>query len=136
MFVNLEGNLNKIVYVFKERSANNNTRRVLKFSSGGDIRLSYLTSRNVAEVSANYTVFEFEDLNPNLNSFSFRQLVLSDSTQIKLFRTTSFNFLGYIKLSEQGDFNWQGFANKPVRDLEEYYAEPTLRYTYNHFSFS
>ena len=136
MFVNLEGNLNKIVYVFKERSANNNTRRVLKLSSGGDIRLSYLTSRNVAEVSANYTVFEFEDLNPNLKSFSFRQLVLRDSTQLKLFRTISFNFLGYIKLSEQGDFSWQGFANKPVRDLEEYYAEPTLQYIYKHISFS
>ena len=135
-FANLSGSMNKVVYIFKERSANNNTLRVLKLASGGTLNLGYLSSRNEAEVSANYTVYEFEDLNPNLNSFSFRQLALRDSSSIKLFRTTYFRFLGYIKFSEQGDFNWDGFSNNPVRYLDERYAEPTIEYKYRHLSFA
>jgi len=136
LFANLNGSINKVVYIFKERSANNNTLRVAKLSSGGYLDLGYLTSRNEAEVSANYTVYEFEDLNPNLKSFSFRQLVLRDSTSLKLFRSNYFRFLGYMKFSEQGDFNWNGFANNPVRYLDERYAEPTFEYRYKHLSFA
>lgn len=132
----LQGSINKTVYIFKERSANNNILRVLKLIAGGDIHLKYLTSKNSAEVSANYTVFDYEDLNPNLKSFSFRQLALRDSTTIKLFRTTYFTFLGYLKFSEQGDFQWSGFANNPVRYLDERYAEPTFEYRFRHLSFA
>lgn len=136
LFANLSGSINKVVYIFKERSANNNTLRVAKLSSGGFLNLGYLTSRNEAEVSANYTVYEFEDLNPNLKSFSFRQLVFRDSTSLKLFRSNYFKFLGYMKFSEQGDFNWDGFANNPVRYLDERYAEPTFEYRYKYLSFA
>ncbi len=136
LFANLSGSINKVVYIFKERSANNNTLRVLKLASGGTLNLGYLTSTNEAEVSANYTVYEFEDLNPNLSSFSFRQLALRDSSSIKLFRSSYFRFLGFVKFSEQGDFNWDGFANNPIRYLEEKYAEPTLEYRFKYISFA
>ena len=132
----IQGSINKTVYIFKERSANNNILRVLKLIAGGNIRLKYLSSKNSAEVSANYTVYDYEDLNPNLKSFSFRQLALRDSTTIKLFRTTYFKFLGYLKFSEQGDFQWSGFANNPVRYLDERYAEPTFEYRFKNISFS
>lgn len=136
LYTILQGSINKTVYIFKERSANNNILRVLKLIAGGDIHLKYLSSKNSAEVSANYTVYDYEDLNPNLKSFSFRQLALRDSTTIKLFRTTYFKFLGYLKFSEQGDFQWSGFANNPVRYLDERYAEPTFEYRFRHLSFA
>ena len=132
----LQGSMNKTVYIFKERSANNNTLRVLKLIAGGDIHLKYLSSKNSAEVSANYTVYDYEDLNPNLKSFSFRQLALRDSTTIRLFRSTYFTFLGYLKFSEQGDFEWDGFANNPFRYLDERYAEPTFEYRFRRLSFA
>lgn len=136
LYTTIQGSINKTVYIFQERSANNNILRVLKLIAGGDIHLKYLSSKNSAEVSANYTVYDYEDLNPNLKSFSFRQLALRDSTTIKLFRTTYFKFLGYLKFSEQGDFQWNGFANNPVRYLDERYAEPTFEYRFKHLSFS
>ncbi len=136
LFATLQGSINNTVYIFKERSANNNTLRVLKLISGGDIHLGFLSSKNSAEVSANYTVYDFEDLNPNLKSFSYRQLALRDSTTLKLFRTTYFTFLGYVKFSEQGDFQWDSFANNPVRYLDERYAEPTIEYRFKHFTFA
>lgn len=126
--LNLEGSLNQTVYIFSERSSNNNVKRILKLSSTGTYRGKNLISKNDVEVSANYTVYDYEDLNPNFNSFSFRQFVVRDSTGFNLTRRTSAAFLGYLKLSEQGDFNWSQFANKPVRFLEELYLEPKLYY--------
>ena len=126
VFLNLEGSINHIVYIYSERSANNNFRRVIRLGTGGNYKGKNLTSKNLFEVSANYTVYDFEDLNPNYRSFSFRQLSYKDSSSLKLNRRLFLNFYGYIKLSEQGDFNWSSFSGKPTRDLEEIYLQPKL----------
>ena len=128
IFANLEANLNKTVYILAERSANNNVKRILKFSSGGTFTSGNFASTNSAEVSANYTVFDYEELNPNYRSFSFRQLALRDSSSLKLSRKIRLFFSGYSKLSEQGDFKWSNFTSNPVRYLSEQYAEPKIFY--------
>ncbi len=135
IFMNLEGSLNKIVYIFAERSSNNNLGRILKFSSGGTFNAGRLTSSNSAEVSANYTVFDYEELNPNFRSYSFRQFIFRDSSNFNLSATFRLFFSGYLKLSEQGDFRWSDFASKPQRYLDEHYAEPKIFYDYRYFSF-
>lgn len=135
IFLNIEGSLNKTVYIFSERSSNNNLRRIIKFSSGGTFTAGRFTSSNSAEVSANYTVFDYEELNPNFRSYSFRQLVLRDSSNYRFSRTFRFFVTGYMKLSEQGDFRWTGFSNKPSRYLDEQYAEPKFFYDYRSLSF-
>jgi hypothetical protein len=131
LFFNLEGSFNKTVYIFSERSSNNNTRRVIKFSGGGDYKIGILRTLNEAIVSANYTVYDFEDINPNLSSFSFRQLYIKDSTQVQLGKNISIDLEAYVKLSEQGDFNWTDFSGKPFRYLEEIFLEPKLVYRFN-----
>ncbi|MFA3783005.1 hypothetical protein ABRY23_08085 [Melioribacteraceae bacterium 4301-Me] len=135
LFLDLEGSLNKIVYIFSQRSSNNNIKRIIRLAAGGTYKGSRLISTNVAEVSANYTVFDYEDLNPNLKSFSFRQFIFRDSTNFYFAKKLSLFFLGYIKLSEQGDFNWSNFSSRPVRYLHESYAEPTFFYNYQNFTF-
>lgn len=133
-FLNLEANLNHIVYIFAERSSNNNFMRLLKLSTGGDYKSQVIRSRNTFEVSANYTVYDFEDVNPNFRSYSFRQMSMQDSTTIMLAKKLAFNVFGYLKFSEQGDFNWARFAGKPVRNLEEIYFEPKLSYRFKGIS--
>lgn len=135
-FVNLEGSLNKTIYIFAERSANNNVKRTLKFSSGGFFRAGKFLSMNSAEVSANYTVFDYEELNPNYRSYSFRQLALRDSSLYKITNSTSLLVAGYLKFSEQGDFKWTTFTGKPQRYLQEAFCEPRLSYNYYGFVFS
>lgn len=134
-FVNLEGSLNKTIYIFAERSANNNIKRTLKLSSGGVFQAGKLTSMNSAEVSANYTVFDYEELNPNFRSYSFRQFALRDSSQFRFSKSTNLLLAGYVKLSEQGDFKWSNFSGKPQRLLQEIYAEPKITYDYYGFIF-
>ncbi len=129
-FVNFEGSLNKIVYILAERSANNNIKRTVKFSSGGIFSAGNLTSSNSAEVSANYTVFDYEELNPNFRSYSFRQLAFRDSTNYIFSRSFRLFFSGYTKISEQGDFKWSSFSSKPLRYLSEIFGEPKFLYNY------
>lgn len=125
-FLHLEGSINHLVYIFAERSSNNNVRRIIKLSTGGTYKTKKLYSKNTFEVSANYTSYDFEDINPNIRSFSFRQLGARDSSSISIFNKIHLNFSGYVKLSEQGDFAWSNFSNSPNRFLAEYYAEPTF----------
>jgi len=126
-FTNLEGSYNHIVYIFSQRSSNNNVRRILKLTSGGEFDGSGVYSKNSFEVSANYTTYDFQDINPNTRSFSFRQFSAKDSTSIKLLGKIYTDFTGYVKLSEQGDFDWTSFSNNPDRFLTEYYLEPMLK---------
>jgi hypothetical protein len=133
-FLNFEGSINHIVYLFAERSSNNNIQRVLKLTSGGTYRGDKLSSTNTFEVSANYTVYDFEEINPNLNSFAFRQFAFRDSTRLKLSRDISLFAIGNIKLSEQGDFRWSNFTSKPSRYLQETYFEPKIFYKYQKLS--
>lgn len=128
LFVNLESSFNHIVYVFAERSSNNNRRRIFKLAAGGNYKGKYVSSRNSLEVSANYTTYDFEDLNPNFQSFSFRQFTARDSTSIKVTPKVRFSFFGTLKLSEQGEFKWSDFSSKPIRYLTEMYFEPKIYY--------
>lgn len=131
IFANLEGSLNKTVYIFAERSSNNNVKRIIKCSSGGSFTSGSFTSSNSAEVSANYTVLDYEELNPNFRSYSFRQMAIRDSSSYKFNSPFRIFFTGYIKLSEQGDFKWSSFAGKPQRYLNEQYSETKIYYENN-----
>jgi hypothetical protein len=135
IFLNLEGNQNRIVYIFSERSANNNTSRLLKFSSGGTVSSGDFVTANSAEVSANYTVFDYEELNSNFQSYSFRQLVIRDSTSYKLTKTIELLLSGYLKFSEQGEFQWSSFSGNPIRSLDERLIEPKFVYDYYGLNF-
>ncbi len=134
-FINIEGSLNKIVYIFSERSSNNNIRRILKLGSGGTFSSGNLTSTNSAEVMANYTVFDYEELNPIYRSYAFRQFVVRDSTTLKISKQFKFFTTGYIKQSEQGDFKWSSFTSKPQRFINEVYLEPKFYFDNKSFVF-
>ncbi|MBN1301732.1 MAG: hypothetical protein JW995_11005 [Melioribacteraceae bacterium] len=134
-YINLEGSINQIVYIFSERSSNNNKQRTLKFTGGGTYRGAIFSTRNDFEVSANYTVYDFEDLNPNFKSFAFRQFAFKDSSSIKISKNVYARIFAYMKLSEQGDFLWSEFKGKPVRFVEELFFEPIIEFQYRDFEF-
>ncbi len=135
-FLSAEGTLNHIVYIYSEKSSNNNINRIIKLSAGGNYYGKNFASQNDFEVSANYTVYDFEDINPTYRSFSFRQFTATDSSSIKLNNRFGISFFGYIKLSEQGDLKWASFSSKPNRFLTEIFAEPKFRFNYYPFQLS
>lgn len=135
-FVSAEGNYSHIVYIFAGRSSNNNANRIIRLRAGGDYRGRYFSSHNSFEVSANYTVYDFEDITSSFQSFSFRQMTAFDSTSIKITNRISLFGYGYLKFSEQGNFNWGSFSSKPSRFLQEIYIEPRIILYLEHSSFS
>ena len=124
MFTNLEGTLSHLVYLFSSRSANNNQNRVLRFSAGGYYSGAQFSSLNNFEVSANYTVYDFQDVTSNLRSISFRQFTATDSTNYRITKNFSFIINAYLKLTSQGELDWDNFAERPLRYLQEIFADP------------
>ena len=104
---------------------------MLRLAAGGHYKGANVSSLNTFEVSANYTVYDFEDLNSSLRSISFRQFIATDSSRISLSNRFAFVLTGYIKLSEQADLNWGEFAERPSRFLQEIFAVPKIMLTYN-----
>ena len=123
-FVNVEGTISHLVYLYSSQSANNNVNRVLRFSAGGNYKGARFTSSNNFEVSANYTVYDFEDVASNLRSISFRQFYATDSTQYFITKNFSFIITPYIRLTDQGELDWNNFAENPQRYLQEIFADP------------
>ena len=126
MFANLEGTISHLVYLFSSRSANNNINRVLRFSAGGYYNGKEFSSLNNFEVSANYTVYDFQDVASNLRSISFRQFLATDSTNYRITKNFSFIITAYLKLTSQGELDWDNFAERPLRYLQEIFADPKL----------
>ena len=124
MFTNLEGTLSHLVYIFSGRSANNNINRVLRLSAGGYYSGAQFSSLNNFEVSANYTDYDFQDVASNLRSISFRQFTATDSTNYRITKNFSFVVTAYLKLTSQGELDWDNFAERPMRYLQEIFADP------------
>ncbi|MCJ7554539.1 MAG: hypothetical protein MUO34_11715, partial [Ignavibacteriaceae bacterium] len=135
-YLNAEGTYSHIVYIFAGRSSNNNVNRIIRFKAGGDYNGLNLLSYNSFEVSANYSVYDFEDITSNFQSFTFRQMTAVDSTTIRLTDRISLFGFGSLKLSEQGDLSWSNFTSRPTRFLQEIYIEPRIILYLNRSSFS
>ncbi|MER3523257.1 MAG: hypothetical protein C4326_04125 [Ignavibacteria bacterium] len=109
----LDGTLSHIVYLLRDRSANNNINRVLRFAPRTFYKpASFLSSMNTFEVLANYTVYDFEQQAAQVRSFSYRQFGWIDSTSFEVTDRIELDFFLYLKLYERGQLNWQEFSER------------------------
>lgn len=131
----LESFNNHLVYIFKEKSSNNNWNRVLRLGILNNYSSSKFSSKNHFEVLANYTVYDFEDLFQGSQSFAFRQFVFYDSTKFYLFNNFFAEINFNLRLSEQGIFNWKKFSSLPGRFLNEKLGEIKLGYELSKINF-
>lgn len=111
-------------YIFKERSANNNINKIYKLTTKSCYKPFYgFMTTNSFQVLANYTVYKYEDLLSQVQSFIFRQFNAWDSTRIDVSRKFFVNVFGDLKLYEQGQYNDDNFSIRPVTDyLEQRYS--------------
>ena len=123
MVLNADLTLFHLVYLDRNQSANNNWNRVIRFSPS----VEYMPApsfRTVlrTEVLANYTISDYEQQVSSIRSFSFRQVLWSDSTMVRLSERIHCNFSGSLRIFERGTLRWQEFKEKP----EEYVMEKTM----------
>jgi len=121
--VTLDGTLSHLVYLLKERSANNNHNRVLRLAPHTIWRPApWLTTRNTFEVLANYTVYDFEKQLALVQSFAYRQFSWIDTTRVEFTPRVGLDFFTYLKLYERGSLKWEEFREK----TENSYVDRTL----------
>jgi hypothetical protein len=109
----LDGSLSHLVYLLKERSANNNYNRIIRLSP----RVEYhpmpgIASINTFEVLANYTVYDYEQQVALVRSFSYRQFGWMDSTSVALTSRIGLDFFSFLKLYERGQLRWSDFTER------------------------
>ena len=94
-----EATLSHVVYLFMERSANNNWNRIFRLSPELIFTPSSKFRMYTAfEVLANYTVFDFEAVVPSVKSYSYRQFAFFDSTSYDMTSDVGFDFFFHIRL--------------------------------------
>ncbi len=101
------------VYIFGEKSANNNWNRVLRLTSRSMFTpASWIRNLGQFSVLANYTVYDFEDIISSVKSYSFRQMNIKDSLIVNPSTHFGADIYGEVKLYERGELNWSQFFTK------------------------
>jgi hypothetical protein len=120
LWLSVDAAFNHLVYLHRFQSANNNWHRVLRFSPKVSYQpTSSFRTTNAAEVLAQYTVYDFEDLAVQIRSFSFRQASWVDSTLITLSPRLALEMSGSLRLYERGILRWAEFRERPQHAFVE-----------------
>lgn len=120
------------VFISRERSANNTKNYILRFSPTTIWRIpKKIESINEFGVLANYTVYDFE-IGSQTRSFSFRQFLFLDSTQVFLNETLSLKFLYEQRLYERAELFWNEFSERPLSRFND--RSLSLEIEARHFS--
>ncbi len=125
-----EATIAHLVYLLRDKSANNNWNRIFRLTPD----MSYRPSENFRmfnafEVLANYTVFDFESLIPSVKSYSYRQVAFLDSTSYDMTKRVGLDVVAYVRVFERGELRWQEFSERPLQRIEEVTFSPQFRYS-------
>jgi hypothetical protein len=135
LITSVDLNLYHTVYVFAEKSANNNWNRVLRFTSRSQFTpVSWIRNLGQFSILANYTVYDFEDIISTVKSYSYRQLNIKDSLIVSPFTHFGFDIYGEVKLYERGELNWREFSQRPINYFEDKIINSELNYFFNKFT--
>ncbi|MBC7186682.1 MAG: hypothetical protein H5U38_06570 [Calditrichaeota bacterium] len=108
-------NLYHMVYLFAERSADNNWNRVFRLTTRGFFaptpELSFYQS---FEVLANYVAYDFEQTFEETRSFVFRKFVADDSLNWQLSSRSRLYAESRLLLEENGRLYWEQWAERPL----------------------
>lgn len=114
-------------YLFRERSSNNNVNTIYKLSVRNVFKpFEAITNIGSFQVSANYTVYDFEDILSQVQSFSYRQLTLRDSLEYTISPRVFIRAFGEYKLSEQGEFNDSEFSLRPLTLFDDRFIKTDI----------
>jgi hypothetical protein len=116
VFENLQ---NHLVFLKSSRSSSNNWNKIYRLSPYLTIKTQDFSMQSQFEVLANYTIYDFEAINPSIKSYSYRQIGYKDSLFLNLGNSTNIQLKVTARLYERGVLYWKEFAESPQnRNLE------------------
>lgn len=129
--VKLKGNLYLYhqIYIFPTRSANNNWNRIYQFATAfvhqvGD----FFENVYQLKILANYTVYDFEEILPEVRSYLFRKLIFTDTLRLTLSDGLKIQTLYQLEKEDNGTFFKELFAQQVSRELLSHYLDIALIY--------
>lgn len=112
---------NHLIFIKSSRSALNNVNRILKLTPSVYYKNEYLSFKPEFDLTANYTIYDFENTTSGIRSFSFRQIAYRDSVNIKLLDRFEIDFNIFYRYFERGIFFNKTFAELPQNsNLEQF----------------
>jgi hypothetical protein len=124
-------NLYHMVYIFGERSADNNWNRILRlspvlsFSPNEKIRLY-----QAFEVLANYVDYDFENPNVLTKSFVFRKFAINDSLQWHITNRSILNIDYRLQMEENGQLAWEDWSEIVLLSRQNHWLHFTWKYSW------
>ncbi|HOT98855.1 MAG TPA: hypothetical protein PLG50_05715 [bacterium] len=111
--VQASASLYHMVYIFGERSADNNWNRILRLRPVlGYTPSSRLQWHNAFEVLANYVDYDFDNLAVQTKSFVFRKFAWDDSLSWAPSRRSTFKLDYRLQLEENGQLYWADWKER------------------------
>jgi hypothetical protein len=122
-------NLHHLVYIFSERSVNNNWNRIYQLSSSMKYRPSnkFVWSQYL-DLSANYTNYDYEEYQSQVRSFVFRKFSLTDSLAIGSVQGTHFGLFYRLELEENGRLFWNDFSEQLLMNRQNHYLTMGIQF--------
>ncbi|MDZ7723144.1 MAG: hypothetical protein U5R06_10150 [candidate division KSB1 bacterium] len=122
-------NLYHMVYIFGERSADNNWNRILRLKPSLRWKpFPSLVFHQSFEVLSNYVDYDFEDKTPATRSFVFRKFAVEDSLLWKIFPHTSLSLDYRLQLEENGQLFWKDWTEKILVTRRKQWLHFYLKY--------
>lgn len=114
--------LRHLVYLFSQKSADNNWNRIFNiYSDLNYSRLRNFEFKQRAEVLANYTDYDFEYLLQQVKSYVFREFSITDSLFWRLFGQTNLSAYYRLEYEENGRLFWDAFSEQPLLNRHNHY---------------
>lgn len=131
LILNASTNLYHLVYLFSERSANNNWMRIFRLFP----KVIYKPNRRItvsqrAEVLANYVDYDYENGNStsDIRSYVFRKFALTHNFKVSVTQTTSM-FLTYkYEIEENGKLNWDRWTEVLITDRTNHWIRMNINF--------
>ncbi len=108
-------NLYHMVYLFAERSADNNWNRVFRLTARGFYApTSQLSLYQSFEVLANYVDYDYEQVFEETRSFVFRKFVADDSLSWQVTDRSQLYAESRFQVEENGRLFWERWQERPL----------------------
>lgn len=123
-------NLYHLVYIFGERSADNNWNRIFRLEPSVDYFPSArFRLKQSFEVLANYVDYDFEDQNVLTKSFVFRKFAIDDSLRWSLSRRSTMTVDYRLQLEENGQLSWEQWTERILVTRQSHWSRALLNYS-------
>ncbi len=122
-------NLHHLVYIFGERSADNNWNRIFRLSPVIDYSFrSRVFFQQAFEVLANYVDYDFEFDTGDVKSFVYRKFLSKSLIDYQITSAMKLGFSYRLEYEENGKLFWEKWKEQPLLLRENNWIRFTLTY--------